>query len=151
LRIYRSNTSSVINLNDTSSFLISNEAAKSFLPQPNPAKKKHVSMVVELPYSAGPSSQRILMADSVIEIAVSIINNSTDILPDTNRACQYSSGLRQSWKRGRKIERICHSSSSYVFDQYYASIDESHCSSSRKSTGSDAFVCENVLLLQHSL
>jgi hypothetical protein len=40
-------------------------------------------MVVELPYSAGPESVRILTADSVIEIAVSIINNSTEILPDT--------------------------------------------------------------------
>jgi hypothetical protein len=56
---------------------------KSLLPQPNPAKKKHVSMAVELPYSAGPESVKILTADSVIEIAVSIINDRPDILPDT--------------------------------------------------------------------
>ena len=73
-------------------YFVSNQAAKNYLPRPNPAKTKKITIALEFPYSIiTPQSDVswtndngiLISTDAVIEMAVSIVNNSTEILPDT--------------------------------------------------------------------
>jgi hypothetical protein len=93
LKLLIPRSSSPTNSSSSKNILITSDAAKTYLPQPNPRKNVHISMAIELAYSAISSSTKELLsymsnagqslaADGAIEIAVSIINNRTDILPN---------------------------------------------------------------------